>query len=288
MASLRGLLEGGAAASASPPRHLQAPLSFRTCGGVLGACGDALQYCETMIGIELNAHQQNPLCIEDEDRVQSCGNFEMQALATTLDLARIALAPCLTSQVERSVKMLQASQTGLTDGLQPHGEDVATRHGLSEYTWVLQAMASEARLLVQPVSCEIGASQAEGIEDRMTLAGLAARRLQEMVSIMRRCCAVSAIIACQAIDLRYQYPMGRTEHSERLRGATLVLGPRLRPAYEAVRRVVPAMRRDEDSAPQTRVMHALVDALCAGALGEEVAGAATAAAAGAAAGVSRL
>ena len=110
-----------------------------------------------------------------------------------------------------------------------------------------------------------------------------------MVSIMRRCCAVSAIIACQAIDLRYQYPMGRTEHSsERLRGAALVLGPRLRPAYEAVRRVVPAMRRDEDSAPQIRVMHALVDALCAGALGEEVAGAATAAAAGAAAGVSRL
>ena len=281
MASLRGLLEGGAAASASPPRHLQAPLSFRTCGGVLGACGDALQYCETMIGIELNAHQQNPLCIEVEDRVQSCGNFEMQALATTLDLARLALAPCLTSQVERSVKMLQASQTGLTDGLQPYGEDVATRHGLSEYTWVLQAIASEARLLVQPVSCEIGASQAEGIEDRMTLAGLAARRLQEMVSLMRRCCAIGAIIACQAVDLRYQYP-------ERLRGAALVLAPRLRLAYEAVRRVVPAMRRDGDSPPQTRVVHALVDALCAGALGEEVAGAATAVAASAAAGVSRL
>ena len=138
LASLRLLLEHGAAASATPPRHLQAPLSFRTCGGVLGACGDALDYCESMVRVELNAHQQNPLCIEAEDRVQSCGNFEMQALATTLDLARIALAPCLTSQVERSIKLLQASQSGLTDGLQPRGEDVATGHGLSGMAWVLQ------------------------------------------------------------------------------------------------------------------------------------------------------
>ena len=81
---LRSLLRGGAAAAAADPgapgspRHLQSPLSFRTCAGVLGAADDALGYCEAMVGVELNAHQQNPLCVEAEDRVLSCGNFEMQ------------------------------------------------------------------------------------------------------------------------------------------------------------------------------------------------------------------
>lgn len=46
----------------------------------------------------------------------------------------------------------------------------------------MQALVAEARLLAQPVSFEVvSTTQAEGIEDRATMAPLAARRVAELV-----------------------------------------------------------------------------------------------------------
>lgn len=166
-----------------------------------GAAFDAFSFCERQVAIEVNAHQQNPLSNQELDCMMPVANFDMQAVASALDFMRIALAPCITTQVERSMKLLQKSLTGLTDGLEPRGD--SDGHGLSEITWPLQALATEAKLLAQPVSFEIGSScQAEGLEDRMTMAGLAARRLLNMVHLSHRMMSISAIIAAQAIDLR--------------------------------------------------------------------------------------
>ena len=207
------------------PRHLQAPLAFRNAAPVLGAARDALDFCAGQVAIELNAHQQNPLALPERDSMVPVAHFDMQAIATALDLARIALAPCLAVQVERSVKLLQASETGLTAGLEPR--DDSDGHGYSELAWTLQAIGAEARLLIQPVSAEVGSSsQAEGIEDRMTMAGLAARRTREMTALGVRVVAVGALFACQAIDLR---------GAERL-------GPALRGHHAAVRSLVPGLR----------------------------------------------
>ena len=87
----------------------------------------------------------------------------------------------------------------------------------------MQAIAVEARLLAQPVSFElVSTTQAEGIEDRMTMAPLAARRLAEMVELGARVVAIELMLAAQACDLR---------------GAKLGAGTaRL---HDAVRRLVP-------------------------------------------------
>ncbi len=209
---------------ADDPRHLQAPLAFRNAAVVLGAAFDALAFCSRQVAIELNAHQQNPLALPEEDRMLPVANFDLQAVAAAMDLARIALAPCLTAQCERSITLLQKSQTGLTDGLEPWDDDGG--HGLSEMAWTLQGIAAEARLLIQPVSAEIGsATQAEGIEDRMTMAHVGARRLAEMIDLAFRMGAIGAVFACQAIDLR---------------GVDRI-GPALAPFHAAVRRLVPPL-----------------------------------------------
>ena len=114
----------------------------------------------------------------------SVGNFEMQPLATALDLARLALAPVISTAAERAVKLLQRTLTGLTEGL--GARPALAESALSEYGIAIQAIAVEARLLAQPVSFElVSTTQAEGIEDRMTMAPLAARRLEEMVGSAR-------------------------------------------------------------------------------------------------------
>ena len=104
-------------------------------------------------------------------------------------------------------------------------------------------MATEARLLaVQVISSEIGSSSmAENIEDRMTMAGLSARKLSEFIRLAYRCCAISCCIACQAIDVR-----------------ECTLGGALKEVYDRVRLLVPTMGVG-DSPPLT--LEHLVEAL---------------------------
>jgi histidine ammonia-lyase len=193
---LRALLEGGA----TEPRNLQDPLSFRTVPQLHAATRDALSFVVTTVEAELNASQSNPLVVA-EDRIVSVGSFESAALATALDLARLALAPALTSATERSVKLLQASQTGLPEGLGARAG--LSESGLSELGTAAQSIAAEARLLAAPVSLElVSTTQAEGLEDRTTMAPLAARRLADLVGLGRRLVALELLLAAQACDLR--------------------------------------------------------------------------------------
>jgi histidine ammonia-lyase len=223
LARLGTLLEG----SEVEARNLQDPLTFRTIAQQNGAVRDAFGFVEQQLAIELNAAQSNPLVLVDEDRVISVGNFEVQPLATALDLARLALAPALSTAAERAVKLLQRYLTGLPEGLGERPQ--MPESALSEYGIAVQAIAVEARLLAQPVSFDlVSTTQAEGIEDRMTMAPLAARRLAEMVELGARVVSIELTLAAQACDLR----------GEKLGAGTARL-------HAAVRRHVPFLREGD-------------------------------------------
>jgi histidine ammonia-lyase len=198
---LRELLEGSYLWGPGAARNLQDPLSFRGLPQVLGAARDALDFTRRQLEVELNAHSSNPLVVAEEERIVSTSNLDVAALAAALDFLRIALAPALTSADERLVKLLQAPVSGLTDGLA--AEPGSHEDGLAELGNAGHALTAEARLLAQPVSFELATtSQAEGIEDRATMAPLAARRLAEMVELGERIVAVELVVAAQAVDLR--------------------------------------------------------------------------------------
>ena len=238
-------------------RHLQSPLSFRCLAIVLGSAFEALMYCENIITIELNAHQQNPLALHEKDCMLPCAHFDMQTVASALDFARISLAPVLTSQVERSIKLLQASQTGLTDGLEASKDTGGC--GLSEMAFPLQALLIEAKTLITPVSAEIGSSmQAEGIEDRITMASLAARRLEEMVGLSFRIASIGIVISCQAIDLRQKMDTLENRYST---------SDNINTAKNCIRKIIPEIM-PSDSPPKSLVE--LVRNLKAGILSKSV------------------
>ena len=145
------------------------------------------------------------------------------------------------------MKLLQAHLTDLPEGLAPRPG--LAENSVSEFGISAQALAAEARLLAQPVSFElVSTSHAEGIEDRVTMAPLAARRLAEMVSLTERLVAIELVLAAQAVDLR-----GRP-----------ALGEATGRAYALVRELVPFM--DEgDSVPQD--LEPVVELVRSGALG---------------------
>jgi histidine ammonia-lyase len=165
---------------------------------VLGAARDAVTYAIAQVAEEVNAPQNNPRVLVDENLIISVANFDAQALATALDVARVGLAPALLASSERSVKLLDTSWSGLARGLVGHDTD-----GLAFLAISAQALAAEAVLLASPVSFQLASTaHAEGIEDRTTLASLAARRLHEMVDLGCRIVATELAVATQAIDLR--------------------------------------------------------------------------------------
>ncbi len=222
---LQSALEGSSLWQAGAARNLQDPLSFRGAAAILGAARDALAFAEGQVAIELNASQENPMTVLAEDRIISAANYESLPLAQALDVMRIGLIPAITAANERLVKLLQSPLTGLGDGL--HAPGVPEESGLSEYTWPAQSLALEARLLGQPVSLEIpSASQAEGIEDRASMAPLAARRLSELVDLGRGVVAIELVVAAQAVELRHG-------------AAPDPIGMGARRAFDEVRRRVP-------------------------------------------------
>jgi histidine ammonia-lyase len=64
-------------------------------------------------------------------------------------------------------------------------------------------------LLGHPVSFELASSAgAEGIEDRATMAPLAARQLAQQVELGERVVAIGLLVAAQAVELRGSTPLG--------------------------------------------------------------------------------
>jgi histidine ammonia-lyase len=217
---LARLLKGSFLWRVGAARNLQDPLTVRGMPQLFGAARDALSFVRRTLEVELRSADGNPLVVASEGRVVSVWNGETP-VAAALDFLRIALAPVLTSANERIVKLLQAPHSGLPDGLA--ARDGLHEDALAELGVAAQSLAAEARLLAPPVSFELASTtQAEGIEDRTTMAPLAARRLAEMVGLGERLAAIELVVAAQAVDLR---------------GKRLGVGTRR--AYAAVRTCVP-------------------------------------------------
>lgn len=204
---LHTLLAGSSLWHEASARNLQDPLSFRCIPQVHGAAREALAYGQRQLGIELNASQENPLVVVEEGTIISVGSFDPIVLAAALDFLRTALAPVITSACERLVKLQQAPFSGLPEGLSSRPEFATTV--FPQFSYVAAAITAEARLLAQPVSYELPTTSiAEGIEDRVTMAPLAARRLAEMVGLGERLVAIELFVAAQAVDLRAPEALG--------------------------------------------------------------------------------
>ncbi len=199
---LRELLDGGALLRGTrAPRNLQDPLCFRTLPQTHAAAHQALTHAIELVETELCSAADNPAVLTDEQRVFSHGNHDITPVAIGLDYARLGLAQAITIANERIQKLLDSRFSGLPSGLR--ARDDLAEDGLAVIGHGSTALAAECRLLAAPVTLEqTTSSAAEGIEDRVTLAPVAARRLHEMAGHAVRLAAVELVCASQAVDLR--------------------------------------------------------------------------------------
>ena len=176
-----------------------------------------------MVETELGSRSENPVILSDSRRILANGNFDSTPLTIALDYARLGAAQAATLAGERILKLLDPRFSGLAAALRddPNG----TEDGIGVAGHGAAAIATEIRLLAAPVSLEMSTSAlTEGIEDRISHAPLAGRRLLETADWMVRLASVELSCAAQAVDLR---------------GIPTELGAGTAAAYRQVRETVP-------------------------------------------------
>ncbi len=209
LARLRELLAGSFLWREGAARNLQDPLTYRSAAPLQATAHRAVDHAQTLLDIELNSAQGNPLVSLAEGTIVSTGVYEVAGLSAALDYVRIALASMLTAASERSLKLLDTPWSGLPTGLLDQGEG-GPDLGLSILAITAESVAAEASTLAQPVSFVLtSTSGAEGIEDRASHLPLSARRLAEQVDAGEVIVAIQLVVAAQAVDLRGSSPLGQ-------------------------------------------------------------------------------
>ena len=240
LARFRRLLEGSYLWAEGAARNLQDPLTYRSTPAIQAAARRALEHGMSVLEVELNAAQGNPLVDVEDGLILSASVYEVVGLSAALDYVRTVLASMLTAASERSVKLLDTPWSGLPTGLlECGGPDL----GLSILAITAESLSGEAALLAAPVSYTLTSSAgAEGIEDRATHLPLSARRLAEQVGLGEAIVAVELVVAAQAVDVRGTRPLGRGTGE----------------AHQKVRAVLPLMRAGDTPPVDVDLVRALV------------------------------
>jgi histidine ammonia-lyase len=226
-ALLRALLSGSEIREShrSNDPRVQDAYSLRCMPQVLGPVKDALQFCATLIGTELNAATDNPLVLHD-GRILSGGNFHGQVVAMALDLMGIVLSNVATMSERRIDRLLHPD---LNQGLPPFlSPDPGLHSGYMMAQVTAAALASECKLLAHPASVDSIPTDG-GQEDVVPMAMGAAVKTRRMVRNVQRVIAIELLCAAQGLENRRPLKPGRGVER----------------AYRIVRSHVPALTADK-------------------------------------------
>lgn len=205
-------------------RRLQDPISLRAVGPLHGSLLSAIRFLAPAVLAEINGAGDNPLVVIDEERLISTANFHTPALALALETLAQSMAQTAAASVARAAKLLTPRLSDLPDGLSPKGPG---NSGLAPVLKVGEALVQELRHLAQPAMPDLRWS-ADGVEDDITGAPLAAKKAAEALWRLRLVFGIELIIAAQAVELR--------------RGTSPASA--IAAALAAIREVVPSLKED--------------------------------------------
>ncbi len=245
---LMKLLAGGALTQTGAARRLQDPISLRCVAQVHGSLKAALDFALPAVAAELNGTCDNPLVLADDDAIISTGNFHTPALALALETLSQAVAQVASLSVSRTCRLLIERLSGLPANLSVHGP---TSSGFAPLLKVAEALLQEIRHKAQPAPADLRWA-ADGVEDDLTNAPLAARKLAESLDRLVLVAACELIVAAQAAELAKPDALGRGTAA----------------ALAVVRKFVPPL--DEDRPHGREVERLAQEALDSGRLSGEI------------------
>ncbi len=228
-ANFRRLLRGSEVLpSHRGPHKVQDAYTLRCIPQVLGACGESVDYCARVAGVEINGVSDNPIVFPDGD-VLSAGTFHGQSLAMALDFLALGLCVLAGFAERRIARLTDAHLSGLPPFLT---ERSGLHSGLMIAQYTAAALASELKVLAHPASADSLPTSA-GQEDWVSMGQGAALKALAALDDARRTVALEYVVAAQGLEFVRPLEPGR--------------GPRA--AHRTLRRVVPKLEGDRELTP---------------------------------------
>lgn len=222
----RELLKGSYLEKPWEGRALQDPLSFRCQSAITGSVMDALAYLKQQLKVELNATDDNPCLLPEEDRMCGSPNFEPLTWVLAVEMASTGLAHMSKMISQQILRIGDPGFTKLNRFLTP-AEGAVIAYGTIQKT--VSYLDTENRMYANPCSLDF-LSMAGHIEDTASNSTMAAANMRKIIDNLYYMAAIELMHAAQAVDLR-EIPQ---------------LGEGTRPLFESYRKEVPYLDNDRN------------------------------------------
>ncbi len=196
-AAIISLLEGSSLIG-SDRRKVQDAYSLRCIPQVHGATLNALDYVKSILDVEINSVNDNPMLFPDENKVLSGGNFHGQPVAQAMDFLAIAVSELGSIAERRIERLVNPALSGLPPFLV---KEVGLNSGLMIAQYTAASLVSENKVFCHPASVDSIPSSANQ-EDHVSMGTTAARKARKVVDNTARVIGIELLVAAQAVDFR--------------------------------------------------------------------------------------
>jgi histidine ammonia-lyase len=183
------------------PTRIQDRYSLRCAPHVIGVLVDSLPFLRSLLEVELNSANDNPLVDPDTGALLHGGNFYGGHVCHAMDLLKTSVAN-LADLLDRQMQLLcnPATNNGLPENLVLPSAGVA-HHGFKAMQILTSALAAEAAKLTMPASV-FSRSTENHNQDKVSMGTIAARDCTRIIELTETIAAVHLLSVCQAVDLR--------------------------------------------------------------------------------------
>ncbi|MGD0143618.1 MAG: aromatic amino acid ammonia-lyase [Rhizomicrobium sp.] len=190
-------------AAASAPDRLQDRYSIRCAPHVIGVLEDMLPAFRSLLEIELNSANDNPLFDPLDGRVLHGGHFYGGHVAFAMDGLKTLVAN-IADLLDRQLALLVDGR--FNNGLPQHlsgasGPRKAINHGLKAVQIAASAWTAEALKLTMPASVFSRSTECHN-QDKVSMGTIAARDAVRVLELSEQVAAVNLIATRQALHLR--------------------------------------------------------------------------------------
>lgn len=218
--------------------HLQDPLSFRGGFSIHGSVRDALQVVKQYLAVYVNAAEDNPMVLIDQNRIISSANYEITSLILAIEMLNIALCHLSRNACFRIMKLETPAFTGLTRFLAPNQSQTI---GFSTMQKTFAALDVENQDMCHAASANYY-PLAGDIEDHATNSIHIIRKSERIVDNIYYILGIEAMHAAQAVDLR----------------SDVSLGKGTKEMYRSIRQTIPFLDKDRHLSDDIEAMYQLL------------------------------
>ncbi len=182
--------------------ELQCAYSIRCAPHVLGCLADALDHYQSVIEIELNSSNDNPIVDVETGRIHHGGHFYGGHIAMVMDGLKTLVAN-VADLIDRQIALVLDTRfnNGLPLNLSVSPNSEPFHHGFKAVQITVSACTAEALKLTMPASVFSRSTECHN-QDKVSMGTIAARDTIRILELTEQCLAAGYLVAAHASYIR--------------------------------------------------------------------------------------